>query len=572
MTGIDKSADKKHVSLTDKAAAQKLKRAKRSLIERTADSLLLKTSRASHGDAAARRTADAASQALRLAAMPPAAAAARRDSRAGKEAERVASMSSEAAAVRRDSRAATEAVRLAAMMPAEAAAHRAERSADEAELVASMSSKEAAARRDSRAGKEAERVASMSSEEVAARRDSRAGKKTERVASMSSEEAAARRDSRAGEEAERLANMSPAEAAAHRGVRTADEAIRLLNMSTAEEEARRESRRADWAMRPVASARDRAMRKHGRLIHERRRWRDLGTEGRGLRTDDERERARNNSTEERQHRTDEERQRMYQLSPAAKEFRRLQRIRHNYDRSKLQCHREHQETIRKARERQAHHRAGLDAEAAGVVRTDNASAHAHRRQERRAADVTDTTAEGLLEALHGSFGSDIVVNAMRISHLVPGTPEYQQCVDAVLQDIAHYGHVDADDTKRQIAGYIEASEVAMCVCAACGLRDIEETYVTSATVLSDVAASHWVRIPELALSQLRAEPPFALFASADKMVSVQRLDFHNIYTVGDASFHVVPEAVYASGKVSLCCSCAKHWDTGTSSAAPQHER
>ena len=155
-------------------------------------------------------------------------------------------------------------------------------------------------------------------------------------------------------------------------------------------------------------------------------------------------------------------------------------------------------------------------------------------------------------------------------------------------DIDDFVRVDAATRVRCAMEYRRAINVPVRMCAACGLRDIDDKYEPRA--LDDVADDHWLVVPPESVAAILGAPPVVL-RGADGPVEVPLVSFFNLYnhdqidmdpvtkvnTRRDKYLHIIEEGVYVcrvqepptadrpaelAGKtcIDVCTRCRRAWE------------
>jgi len=189
-------------------------------------------------------------------------------------------------------------------------------------------------------------------------------------------------------------------------------------------------------------------------------------------------------------------------------------------------------------------------------------ADAKREARARVAACRKLTAIDFLDEFYANTVSRVNANSRLLDDTV-GTPEYNSVVQDVLRDIKDFVFVGDDTEEKCRAAYMEAMEVEMKVCGTCGIRDPDLLY--SELHLDQCISTDWIVVRPEALARLDALPPFELLRRNDagelEIVHMHRRQFHNMYTRGDTTYHVIREAVLAdrhgSVYIHVCPACAQ---------------
>ena len=199
---------------------------------------------------------------------------------------------------------------------------------------------------------------------------------------------------------------------------------------------------------------------------------------------------------------------------------------------------------------------------------------------RRAEARRNAKAEDILYDLHASSGAMATANSRRLRTLEceadndeEAAAAYETARADVREDLKTLAHVTIEDNANCVRAFEECAKQAeqMHICAACGLRDLEETYTLRA--LSSVPDDHWLVVNKTALARLDRTAPFELLRRGEdgafEQVTAHRRDLHNMHEENGTWYHVVPETVeqaYATKKsqnrepcIHLCSCCNQAW-------------
>ena len=220
-----------------------------------------------------------------------------------------------------------------------------------------------------------------------------------------------------------------------------------------------------------------------------------------------------------------------------------------------------------------------------------------KKRMKRADARRNATAEATLFDLHAASGAMATANSRRLRTLcehgsmdddgddVPmgngtvGDDEseqsqmeaaYQVAATDAKRDLEQYAHVTIEDKAGCVRAYTKRAEKAaeMHVCAACGLRDLEETYTLRA--LKSVPDEHWLLVNTAALARLENTPSFDLLRRGEngsfERVTAHRRDLHNMAEVDGRVYHVIKEAIEEAVEfnerqpcIRLCRCCNQGW-------------
>ena len=240
-------------------------------------------------------------------------------------------------------------------------------------------------------------------------------------------------------------------------------------------------------------------------------------------------------------------------------------------------------------------------DAAGRAHSRNESTYRAREaaftseRHRRKLGTAEVANFNVLYKLHAASGACVTSNSRRLRTLRQACDDaqtegldaeskeleaaYEQAREDTRRDIKDFARVTSKDQRRAVRAFHNcmerAAENCSIICAACGVRSIEEAFhgPFKLSEIDDDHRLHWLRVDSRGLAcldrlhRLDASNPIELLAQntsghhGDTLrVQVPRRALHNLYSDGCSTFHIVPEGVCEGGNVYLCGQCHQWCD------------